>query len=570
MDFIYRFHSIYESLLKADQNQNENNQVLLSKDKVIFKNGRNPVVILQKYENGWIPGNNFLKQYPDGHILKLFFRDPEKVVAYLKSDHRLRFHLETLQIECKKISDTIVAWFDHGLFFGPKQYIVIFDQKSLFCWKMLPLDILVPFRHIKKVKQNGQIINSNKLRFQDHLLIFDDPNQNKFALFLQKDDAFSDQDIVFLRNHNIPFFASRKAMIVYLNSAQQVSQTMIQLSDGAGLIKLDNENRFKPLHLIVGQMSHSLMIDIESLPSNRKWDVFCYANESTPILLLVGTNGTNQNNSTGIEKEKNSESNSHDPSTQTFSAQQPLGHIQGYFDSQGNLVRVGSKKLSNFDSKYVAYGYKICSSCKIPNKKWILSLDQMVLVKLGFTSNDRFNLYSKQGKIRASSADVVAMARIVPVASDKRIVKLVCDIKKARSVYDPHFVYLLGRRVSVDFFSNREIPECGYGVHFFWDPMKALSYKYPHLGYYRVHNLEKFSVYCFNLKEDVYTIMPSHENEVASLIQFFWRLRKARLRFSVLASQNNSQNNPENKNTFILQDIVRYWQEITKYSKTTI
>jgi hypothetical protein len=273
-------------------------------------------------------------------------------------------------------------------------------------------------------------------------------------------------------------------------------------------------------------------------------------------LCLVGS--TNNSNDAKIPSQE-----SHDISTNRFNAQQPLGEITGFFDRNGSLVRP-CKPLHRFGfkkrSKYIAFGYKICAKSSVysTTKTRILSINEMVLVKLGFTSSDLFNMYSRDGKIRASGADVVAMASIVPVVqNNSHCIKLVCDVRKARSVFLSSFVYYLGGRVDISYFQTAPDPKCGRGIHFFWNPMKALTYRHSSLGQYFIKNLEKFAAITFSNNDQCYHIDPCNESEAASLIQFFWRLCKARKRFH---KDHPVETNPNS----LLNDIIQYWKGLVQ------
>lgn len=482
------------------------------------------LVLFEKNKQGeWWWGRSFTDLYPLGHVVNLATRDANLVRKMYSMNPFLSPHLATLQ-QCENKFLEVAK-------------NILKSNNRLIVHKNFQIDI------VSKDASLFIIRNANE-------------QVKKQLKELHFTCGFS---IVSIGHKDCKLLISPTTLILL------IERLLPFLSPNSSLhLKEFNELKSKRLVIVQGVDTDYLGLDIQTYPKQYKWNVMgTGVSNSVPFVVLAGT----KNDSSDIKI------NSHDPSTQSFSVKQPLGWLNGYFDENGSFVKIArqeSEMQKKLGKKYVAYGYKICSrrGYWLPQGKATnhLSISQMILVKLGFTSNTNFSLYSKTGKIRANQADVVAMASIIPIDISKLVIKLRMDVTESFSVYNSRFAYVLGEHVSIYGFNYYPRPYCGAGVHFFWDPLEAIRYKYPMLGRLKIKNLEKFAAICFNPKEKTYEVFPSTEDEAATIIQFFWRLYKSRKDWCQRLNQlsiDSLTTTIDAGNSSKLRNIIQYWREIT-------
>lgn len=488
------------------------------------------LVIFEKSTNGeWWWGRSLYDRLPQGHIVNLASRNL-KLVKYIYSrSPNLQHHLQCLNDWETKFCEFV------KILINTTQNLVL-QRSTKTSFYTDPKDC---------VSDNNSLISiKNATRLLVNLI--KSLEQSNVCSVVKK-----------TRNNDIKF----------VFKMENIDSILARISDLMGMktniwLKRNYLAKSERLIIVQGVTTDYIEFDIRTLPLQYQWSVLCHNhNLNVPFVGLVGT----VNNDKTIQPQTN-----YNPTNQSFSVKQPLGWLSGYFDSNGSFVRIGNnmttlqKKLGR---KFVAYGYKICSKKGLHLKQGIqsnyLSINQMVLVKLGFTKRACFNLYSRNGKIRADMADVVAMASVVPIDMSKLFAKLCMDVDEAYSVYNKNFKYELGKRVYVSDFNGYLRPTCGAGIHFFWNPIEAIQYKYPTLGSLRIKNIEKFAAICYNPFDKQYEFFPSTQEEAAFMIQFFWRLYKSRREWNSRLQSLNQQPKNQTTDESKLRSVIRYWQEIT-------
>lgn len=496
-----------------------------------------PTLVIFEKPKGkdWWWGRSLYERFPQGHIVDLASKNLELVKKIYSASPNLSSHLKCLDQWEQKFKDFV------QVLIGTTNNVII--RQSSKVPSFYDYEICVPdSSSIMSIRNPTRSMNK----------VIDSLQEKKLCSIIKK---------------------TRTNLTQFIFKIKDVDLILSEISESLGIsssiwLKRNFLSKNEKVVMIQGVSRDFIELDIKTLPLQYQWSVLCH--NTINNVPFVGLTGSVNNNNVQIP-------NQHNPSDQSFSVKQPLGWLTGYFDTNGSFVRIG-KNISDMQKslkfKFVAYGYKICSKKGLHLRQGIvtnhLSINQMVIVKLGFTKKTMFNLYSKNGKIRAHSATVVAMASLVPIDLSKMFVKLRMDVTESYSVYNKNFEYRLGKQVSVNDFSLYRYPTCGAGIHFFWNPIEAIQYKYPTLGSLRIKNIQKFAAICYNPKIKQYEFFPSTEDEAATMIQFFWRLHKSRKDWNSRL-QDTNQTNPTDLNNIQsnqsdeskLRNIVRYWQEIT-------